>query len=134
MLLDNIKHDEFQLNFVRHKDIVIAQVIGSCDIYIKPNFILPLQLLLDKGCKALIVDFSKTKYIDSTGIGCLIQLFNEASEKNAHFSVSVNPKNSPDVSRVLTMAHVKNIIPVFEDVVSAVSNAQMFISKLAESE
>ncbi|MFP5212289.1 MAG: STAS domain-containing protein [Acidobacteriota bacterium] len=52
-----------------------------------PEFRKELRVLLDEGCRDLVIDLVDTEMIDSVGLGALIAAYNSLSKKGGKLSV-----------------------------------------------
>ncbi|PZS20520.1 MAG: hypothetical protein DLM57_01180 [Pseudonocardiales bacterium] len=65
--------------------------------------------LAEPGCSTLILDVAKLTFVDSTGIGCWIELRKHARQHDQRF-VLRGP--SDNLTRILTMAGLASILDV----------------------
>lgn len=66
-----------------------------------------IELALTEGKKNIILDLSNVHYIDSSGLGALIQIHKTAKQQNAHFSL-LNPTKT--IKRVLNMTRISTFL------------------------
>ena len=78
-----------------------------------------LDTLEDEG--GLLVDLSAVTYIDSSGVASLIEAFQSAKGSNSRFALVAV---SDAAMRVLRLAHLERVFPIFKSVADAVDNAR----------
>lgn len=64
------------------------------------------------GRRSLLVDLADVSYIDSGGVGTLVQLYNELSRQGGCLKL-LHP--SPHSDRVLRITHLTSVFEIFED-------------------
>ena len=72
---------EIKLNKV-NRDLIIVRISGRFNIEEVINFEKAVNEVIEQSPKALSLDMSELKYIDSSGIGSLIKAMNIAKNKN----------------------------------------------------
>ena len=75
--------------------------------------------LIGGGEKNLLVDLSSVTYVDSATIGCLMDLYRQASNAGGHLKLSGVQKR---VETMLTMTGAQNFIEIHADEPSAVKS------------
>lgn len=71
----------------------------------------------EKGYKKVLLDFSKTKYIDSTGLGIIVAIHKQ-SLMNAGAAAIINLDNN--IKSLFKMTALDRILNIFDDEESAV--------------
>lgn len=66
------------------------------------------RVLVEPGVRALVIDLSGLRFVDSTGIGVLIRIEGEAKRRDVALSIVPGP---PDVHRVFEMAGLEDALP-----------------------
>lgn len=80
---------------------VVLALKGAVDLVSRADLVETALRELDRaGCEHLVLDMSGVSFIDSTGLGTLITLANEAETREAAFSVR---EPSSRVERLLSM-------------------------------
>ncbi len=72
---------EMLKNFSNEEDKWIFQPIGDVDIHNSEDFKSEILDLYNEENKDIIIDGSNLNYVDSTGLGALIYIYNEVHEK-----------------------------------------------------
>jgi anti-sigma B factor antagonist len=88
----------------------IVDVAGELDLSTIPRLEAPLLEQLTQR-RAVLVDLSRLSFIDSSGIGILIQAFRESDGTRMHFVIG----RGTQVERVFGIAGVSQALPVFTD-------------------
>lgn len=86
-------------------------VTGEVDIYTVGDFREPIEALIGSGQETVYLDFSDLDYIDSTGIGVLIELRKQSMAKNQKM-ILVKPKKN--IEKLFKMTGVDQIFEVVE--------------------
>ncbi len=85
---------------------------GDLDIYATSAFKEELSKLLDKENKDIVIDCENLNYIDSTGLGALISVYQNVSE-NGH---GIRLKNTkPNIKKIFEITRLDEIFE-FEEV------------------
>ena len=66
----------------------------------------------------LVLDFSETTFLASAGIAAIVQLHRLAQEQNGEVRVA---GCSPEVLRTLELVRFDRVVPLFDDVASALA-------------
>ena len=85
---------------------VVLALNGAVDLVSRADLVETALRELDRaGCRHLVLDMSGVSFIDSTGLGTLITLGNEAEAREAEFSVR---EPSARVERLLSMTGLQD--------------------------
>lgn len=87
------------------------KINGEIDIYTAGSFKESVENAIDDGNKQIILDLSELSYIDSTGIGVLIELRKEGAEKN---STIVLKKPRKNIMKLFTLTGINQIFTITE--------------------
>ena len=55
-----------------------VRVVGDCDLYAAPRFAADMLGRIGAGARRLSLDLSGVEYLDSTGVGAIIRILQEA--------------------------------------------------------
>lgn len=78
------------------------------------------------GCSRVLADFSQVEYLDSTGIGFLIELYTSLSkDQNGRFVLANLNRR---VREVLELTRLANVMPIYPDEKSALEALRQPIS------
>lgn len=71
-----------------------------------------VRALAAGGRRSILVDLGDVSYVDSGGIGTLVQLYNELVDQGGQLKL-LHP--SPHSGRVLQITHLTSVFEIFED-------------------
>ena len=103
------------MNFTidRSNDVAIVRLDEARLMYpLLADFAGAVTGLLEGGSRKVLLDFSKVTYVDSATIGCLMDLYRQASGKGGALKLAGVQKR---VETMLTMTGTQNFIPLFAD-------------------
>jgi len=104
----------------RHGNTVVVHVTETRLTYpILADFATAVASLLDAGEKQVLVDLSTVSYVDSATIGCLMNLYRQASDAGGQLKLSGVQKR---VETMLTMTGAHNFLEVHADQASALAS------------
>jgi len=89
---------------------------GEVDMHHSPELRSQLQELYKKKANKLCVDFTKVKYIDSSGIATLIEAMNKLLDAKGELRLASIPK---PIFSVFEIAKLDMVFNIFPDVDSA---------------
>jgi anti-sigma B factor antagonist len=99
--------------------LAVAAFGGDIDFSSSPEVReILLDLVADKG--DLLVDLSSVDYIDSSGVASLIEAFQSAKRDGRRFGLVAV---SRPAMRVLQLAHLEKVFPIYDSVADAVAGA-----------
>lgn len=78
----------------------VLSVSGAIDVQSRDSLITAARSVLELGAKVLVLDLAEITFMDSTGIGALVELGHDAEDADADFIIR-NP--SARVTRILDM-------------------------------
>ncbi|WP_195268280.1 STAS domain-containing protein [Eubacterium sp. 1001713B170207_170306_E7] len=87
-------------------------VTGEVDIYTATQFKEPIEKLIQAGTKEIFLDLTNLSYIDSTGIGILIELRKGSMSKGLDMTL-INPQKN--VVKLLQLTGVDQIFNIIEE-------------------
>ncbi len=102
---------EFQHKIIE-KNIYLIESVGHITLYNSGTLCNFYLRLIDEGAAKFIIDFEKTDYIDSSGLGALIHINATSLHRNirVHF---INFTNS--VFKVIKLTKLNNALPISEN-------------------
>lgn len=110
------------MNFTidRSHDIAIVRLDEARLMYpLLADFAGAVTGLLDGGDKKVLLDFTKVTYVDSATIGCLMDLYRQASGKGGALKLSGVQKR---VETMLTMTGAHNFLALHADEAAALAS------------
>ena len=93
-------------------DFCVIELEGSLDIYTATDFRNYVENLLNREDNKVVIDMSKLKYVDSSGIGMLIKELNFVKELQGVFKIA-NLK--PHVEKVFSVAGLKSYFQILTE-------------------
>jgi anti-sigma B factor antagonist len=90
--------DEYGVELNIEGDVAILILRGEIDLQVSPSLVQTGEQALLAGPAELVVDLSGTTFLDSGGIGAIVQLRNRALESDTRVILRPGPAN---VMRVL---------------------------------
>lgn len=97
----------------------VISVKGRMDAVSSPDFEKELSLLMDKGRKLFVIDFSGLEYISSSGLRSILTI---AKKLKATESIIVLASLRSTVKEVFEISGFSTIIPIYATVDDALSN------------
>lgn len=85
----------------------ILHIIGELDLSVVPQLRAALQPVMNRTDKTLIMNLSRLKYIDSTGIGIIVSVLKLRDELKAPFYVREIP---PAIKRLFDLTGISRYL------------------------
>jgi anti-sigma B factor antagonist len=102
----------------RNQDVSIVRVNETRLMYpILSEFADAVSALIDSGQRKVLLDLSSVTYVDSATIGCLMDLYRQATAAGGALKLSGVQKR---VETMLTMTGAQNFLEIHRDELSAV--------------
>jgi anti-anti-sigma factor len=120
--MDATQHGSIRMNLTidRTKGIAVIRVAESRMMYpLLSEFSQAITSLISAGDTRVLVDLSPVGYVDSATIGCLMDLYRQASAAGGTLKLSGVQKR---VETMLSMTGAQNFIEVHPDEPSAVKS------------
>ncbi len=105
------------LNIRRENDIHIIEIAGDLDMYNTLHLKDAVTQLVENQISKLILNLEDVRYIDSSGIGTLLFIYNTATKKNIRFFIT-NVKEQP--RKVLELTKLTTFFPFADNEKDAV--------------
>lgn len=117
--MENLDDDEIgggaSLRFERERDIAVVEAWGEIDLAVVPQFKSVLDTALEADI-AIIVDFGRVTYVDSSGFGALLETSRSARPLNVTLYLAACNSN---ILRMLEVTRLSTLFNVAPDVESA---------------
>jgi anti-anti-sigma factor len=81
----------------------LFRLTGLLDAFSEPTFKKVLSKYVDDGPKNVILDLSRIDFIDSSGLGSLVQLFKKVQTEQGSLQIVTNPR----VTQTMKMVHLE---------------------------
>lgn len=102
-------------NIVGMEQATTVRIKGEVDIYSIEKFRESIEEKIKTQAPEIILDCSELSYMDSTGMGVLIELRNKTKEMGQKI-IMMNPR--PNIKKLLALTGVDKIIEIIEQPVS----------------
>jgi anti-sigma B factor antagonist len=79
---------------------------GDCDLYAAPAFAKAMQSRISAGAKKLRLDLTEVGYLDSTGVGAIIRILQEAKRSGCEIrfrGIEGSPRKVLKMSNILAI-------------------------------
>ena len=104
----------------RSNDVAIVRIGEARLMYpLLADFSGAVTALFDGGSKHVLLDFSKVTYVDSATIGCLMDLYRQATARGAKLKLAAVQKR---VETMLTMTGAHNFLEMHPTEAAAVAS------------
>ena len=100
---------QLDIHTVALHDRTVVRLEGELDAYTAPRLVACFDDLLAEGVTDLVVDLGRVSFIDSTGLGVLVNAYNAAAERDGTVELVAS---DPRVVRVLKMTSLDQIFTV----------------------
>lgn len=96
----------------------LFRLTGLLDAFSEPNFQKVLGKCVEEGPKHLILDLSKIDFVDSSGLGALVQLVKKAQGKEGTLQIVTNPR----VTQTVKLVRLEKFLSLQPSVDDAITN------------
>ncbi len=100
-------------------NIVLLTVKGKIDIESSPELKRQVLSIVDSGKKNIYLDFSGVSFVNSSGLGAMINLLKELRKKNASMTI-INPSNF--IKSLFKLTQLDKIFKVYGSVEESIKN------------
>jgi anti-sigma B factor antagonist len=97
---------------------LVVEVRGEVDVHSAPQLRDRLTKLIDSGETAIVVDLGWLAFIDSTGLGALVAVRNEALAKSATLRLACKSERVLKIFRITGLDNVFEIFPTVEQAIA----------------
>jgi anti-sigma B factor antagonist len=98
--------------------VYVISLSGEVDLYTAPEFKQQLLDAIAKGAQEVIVDFSKTTFIDSTTLGVLVGGVKRLRTNDGQLSLVCSDRNITKIFEITGLDRVFTIYPTREEAVA----------------
>lgn len=109
--IEIIKPDEYPLNI--HHCIYKMIFFNKLDHQNSNNLDIILNTFIQGGVKKILLDFSNIQYIDSTGIGCIIQTAKTLRKLKGEVTIT---KCSSHIMEIFKLVRLEKFIKLFNSI------------------
>lgn len=105
--------NDFGLDVQQRDGCAVLSVSGEVDLATAPQLREQLVALVADGHRCIVVDLSRTEFLDSTGLGALVVGLKRLRAHDGHMRVVCT---TPRVRKVFEITHVDRVLPLYESV------------------
>ncbi len=98
-------------------DYQVFRLTGLIDAFSESAFRKVITKCLDDGPANIILDLSKIEFLDSSGLGVLVQLAKKAQEHQGQLQIVTNPR----VTQTVKMVRLEKFLPLQPDLATAIA-------------
>ncbi len=95
----------------------VFRLTGLIDAFSESAFRKVISKCFDDGPANVILDLSKIEFIDSSGLGVLVQLAKKAQEQQGQLQIVTNPR----VTQTVKLVRLENFLPLQPDLATAIA-------------
>ncbi len=96
----------------------LVRLTGLLDAFSEPTFRKVIGKCIDEGPKHIIFDLSTIDFVDSTGLGALVQMVKKAQGRGGTLQIVSNPR----VTQTVKLVRLEQFLSLQTSVESAVQN------------
>ncbi|MBK1990850.1 STAS domain-containing protein [Sphaerospermopsis aphanizomenoides BCCUSP55] len=96
----------------------LFRLTGLLDAFSEPTFSKVLSAKIEEGPKHIILDLSQIDFVDSSGLGALVQLAKKAKEANGTLQIVTNAR----VTQTVKLVRLENFLSLQTTVEAALEN------------
>ena len=98
----------------------IFRLTGLLDAFSEPTFLKVLTKYIEDGPTHIILDLSTIDFVDSSGLGALVQLVKKAKTADGSLQVVTNPR----VTQTVKLVRLEKFLSLQDSIDVAVENVQ----------
>jgi anti-sigma B factor antagonist len=92
-------------------DAYVIALAGEVDLYTAPEFKQQLLDIIGEGAKEVVVDFSRTTFIDSTTLGVLVGGVKRLRPAGGRLSIVCSDRN---ITKIFEITGLDKVFPIYE--------------------
>jgi anti-anti-sigma factor len=98
----------------------LFRLTGLLDAFSEPSFRKVMTKCVEDGPKHMILDLSKIDFVDSSGLGALVQLAKKAQSAEGTMQIVTNPR----VTQTVKLVRLEQFLALQPSVETAIENAE----------
>ena len=103
---------DFQVVTVELGDgLAVASVVGEADLYTAPELRGALSALVDNGAHSVLVDLSRTSFLDSTTLGVLMGAVRKLRSRGGQIAIACS---DPNIRKIFEITLLDRIFAMFD--------------------
>lgn len=107
-----------ELAIRKYKDIYIIDIRGDLDLYSAHKLKEVVAKMVERKIDKLVINMGEVGYLDSSGVGVLINVFSLYRENNFQLKIA---KVDGSVAKVIQLTKLMDYFPIVEDLNTALS-------------
>lgn len=92
-------------------DIALLALHGDADLHAAPELRDRLSIAMDRGAQTIVVDFTKTSFVDSTALGVLLGAMKRLRDRDGEIQLVVA---RPEIRRIFEITLLDQVFPLQE--------------------
>jgi anti-sigma B factor antagonist len=117
---------DFQVVTVELGDgIAAASVVGEADLYTAPELKVALNGLIENGAQAVLVDLSRTSFLDSTTLGVLMGAVRKLRSRGGQIAIACSDAN---IRKIFEITLLDRVFAIFESRDAGIAHLRQGIS------
>ncbi|WP_058998029.1 STAS domain-containing protein [Leptolyngbya sp. NIES-2104] len=105
---------------VRDNTYQLFRLVGQLDAFSEPTFRKVLTKCVEDGPKHVILDLSKIDFVDSSGLGALVQVAKKAQQAEGTLQIVTNAR----VTQTVKLVRLEQFLALQPSVDQAIENVQ----------
>ena len=103
---------DFQVVTVELGDgLAVASVVGEADLYTAPELKSALSGLVENGARSVLVDLSRTTFLDSTTLGVLMGAVRKLRSRGGQIAIACS---DPNIRKIFEITLLDRIFAMFD--------------------
>lgn len=103
---------DFQVVTVELGDgLAVASVVGEADLYTAPELRGALSALVENGAHSVLVDLSRTSFLDSTTLGVLMGAVRKLRSRGGQIAIACS---DPNIRKIFEITLLDRIFAMFD--------------------
>ena len=103
---------DFQVVTVELGDgLAVASVVGEADLYTAPELKGALSALVENGAHSVLVDLSRTSFLDSTTLGVLMGAVRKLRSRGGQIAIACS---DPNIRKIFEITLLDRIFAMFD--------------------
>ena len=103
--------------FEQRDNCLVFHFTGQLDAYSEKQFLTYVTDMLKTNKSSLVVDLSKIDFLDSSGLGAMVQLAKQCTDAKRHFHLVGNAR----VAQTVKLVRLEDFLHLVPDLESAIS-------------
>jgi anti-sigma B factor antagonist len=91
--------------------LAAASVVGEADLYTAPELKAALNALIENGAQSVLVDLSRTTFIDSTTLGVLMGAVRRLRSRGGQIAIACS---DPNIRKIFEITLLDRIFAIFD--------------------